>query len=312
MNTLIIPCCGRNFISNKPRWLIPYPPNDILLGACLKTIGKDNYDRIIVTILQEDLKLCSIAEIRNYIDDSVELCILDHETVGPADTIYETIINKQIKGSIEIKDIDILFERPKVSHQNFVTGIHLLDYDSDLKSVRNKSFITRNEQNSILDIIEKTIKSDIISMGLYGFSSAKKFCDAYLILKQSFAENERIYVSHIIAYLIGVNNTIFSYIEIEKYISIEQEKDYEKLIKCKGTYFFDTTKINLKLNISQIEYMEKKGASLYFLVDQDSLQKVKKILKDSGITGKIIILNSTYSHLISSEEGLKEAFLNVY
>ena len=312
MNTLIIPCCGRNFIFHKPRWLLPYPPNDILLSACLKMLGKQNYDRIIVTILDSDLKLISIEQLNKYIGNSIEICVLENETVGPADTIYETIVKKQINGSIEIKDIDILFERPVISHQNFVTGIHLLDYDSDLKSVRNKSFITRNEQNSILDIIEKTIKSDIISMGLYGFSSAEKFCEAYKILKRNFSLDERIYVSHIIAYLIGVNNIIFNYIEIDRYISIEQEKDYEKLIRCMGTYFFDSTKMDIEQNISQLLFMEKKGANIFFLVDQSSLKSVKSILKSYGIKGKVILLTSTYSQLISSEEGMKEAFLNVY
>lgn len=312
MNTLIVPCCGRNFIGNLPRWLLPYPPNDILLGKCLKKLGIENYDRIIVSILQTDLNVCSIDDLKKYVDEKVEFCVLEKETTGPADTIYETIVKSGVTGSIEIKDIDILFERPLITHRNFVTGIHLFDYDSDLKSVRNKSFITRNEQNSILDIIEKTIKSDIISMGLYGFSNAKSFCDAYMNLKENFLNQEKIYVSHVIAYLIGVNNKVFNYVEINDYISIEQEKDYEKLIKCKGTYFIDTERIDLEKCIKSIQFMENKGANIYFLVNQNSIQQVDNIIKRYKLLGKVIPLNSKHAQLISSEERLKEAYLNVY
>ncbi len=312
MNTLIVPCCGRNFIANQPRWLLPYPPNDILLGKCLKKLGIEHYNRIIVTILQKDLDICPLINLKKFVSEKVEFCILEQETTGPADTVYETIIRSDIKGSIEIKDIDILFERPIITHRNFVTGIHLFDYDSDLKSVRNKSFITRNEQNSILDIIEKTIKSDIISMGLYGFSNAKDFCDAYLTLKENFLDYERIYVSHVIAYLIGVDNKVFNYVEIANYTAIEQEKDYEKLIKCKGTYFIDIEKLNVVDYIKYIQYMEKKGANIYFLANPNSVQKIEEMIQKYNLLGKIIVLNSKHAQVISSEEKLKEAYLNVY
>ena len=70
-------------------------------------------------------------------------------------------------------------EITKNMNGNFVSGLDLTTYNQDVFKVRTKSFIVTNEQNQILDIIEKKFRSDIISVGLYGFKNTNDFIEAY-------------------------------------------------------------------------------------------------------------------------------------
>lgn len=308
MNTLIIPCAGRNFINNQPKWSLKCSNNEYLLSKCIKALSIENFDRIIVTLLIEDLKYCSIKELKRTIPSMVEFFLLEKQTLGPAETVYKTIIDKKVNGQIFIKDIDIIFPFP-FSKGNFISGIHLLNYESDLTNVRNKSFITRNEKDVVMDIIEKNVKSDIISIGLYGFADSLDFIQSYEILLKSFP-NEKLYVSHIITYLIGVESRIFNYVEIESYELFETDKDYDRSLRNNGVYIIDGTKINIEKYISEFEKMSKKGALVLIVQNKELDTKIENILRQSQIKYKSIICqNSDYIKLINNEVDIRDIYL---
>ena len=313
MRTLIVPCAGRNFINNRPRWSLACYNNEILLSLCLKRICIDNFDRIIVTILRDDLSFFDVEQLRDTIDKKIEFCILEKPTVGPADTIYETLVDKNVKGSICIKDIDIVFEYPKNASGNFISGIHLLNYNSNLRNARSKSFITKNEKDIVMDIIEKNVKSDIISIGLYGFENANDFIRAYKDLKESVENEERLFVSHIITYLIGVDNKVFDFVEIPNYELFETESDYDKAIKSRGTYIINTKSINVCEQIEKFKLLSQKGASIIFVVSSLNVKEIEKIVYEAHIKCSFLVSDSKdcFIKYIESEEELKEVFFNV-
>ena len=309
MLTLIIPCAGRNFINNQPRWTLKYSDTDSLLSRCIKKIGLKYYDRIIITILKNDLIFKSQLKAVKDLNSKIEFCVLNNETNGPAETVYQTIIKMNIKGSIQIKDIDIIFEMPK-NNGNFISGIHLLNYNSDLKNVRNKSFITRNENNVVMDIIEKNVKSDIISIGLYGFLNSNEYVNAYLKLKDSFSIKDKIYVSHVISYLIGVDNKIFDFEEIKEYETFESEKDYNSSIKKRGTYIIDGKSINILNYINELKILNSNCGKIIIIVDDSKLNDISNIIKINGLTN-IVIINGPLNNLfIQNDDELKEVYLN--
>lgn len=311
MTTLIVPCVGRNFIHNQPRWILPYSDSDILLSKCLKVIKAENYDRVVVTILTEDLQYISLNELKYILGSNVEICLIDHLTNGPAETVYYTIETMEIKGAIQIKDIDILFQKAPSMSGNFICGIHLLNYNSDLSAVRSKSFITRNEQNMVMDIIEKTIKSDIICMGLYGFKNSNDFIYAYSKLKENFSSEDTIYVSHVISYLIGVRASVFNYVEIIDYESLETERDYEKSIKSRGVYILDTTKIDIEKNIEKIKQLSQKGADIIVLVTKNNEKEINRILVSQELKCRIVkISDNMHLKYISSDNDLWDVYYN--
>lgn len=312
MLTLIIPCAGRSFIFSKPRWTLQCSEGDILLTKCLKTINLDIYDRIVVSILKEDFIYIPKSVLIGKLSKKVEICELNDVTSGPAETIYQTIIAKNINGAIHIKDIDVLFPTPCSEEKNFVSGIHLLNYESDFKNVKNKSFITRNEKNIVMDIIEKNIKSDIISIGLYGIKSSNDFLSVYEKLRSDLESNECIFVSHIIAYLIGVEKKIFEFIEIPKYELFETEKDYDKYLRCTGTYFIDTLSLDIKKHIDELILFSRVGCELVFLVCKDSYEEIKGLCDNLCLRAQFVICNSSeIRKFISNENDLKDVYSNV-
>lgn len=309
MKTLIVPCAGRNFINNYPRWALKYSQEDILLSKCIKTLSCDNFDRIVVTLLEDDLIYYSLEKLKRMISPKVEFYIMKQKTSGPAETIYETLINMKIKGSIYIKDIDIIFPYPNKTG-NFISGIHILDYESDLKNVKNKSFITVNEKNVVMDIIEKNIKSDIISIGLYGFADANDFIKSYVAISNSF-QGERIYVSHIITYLIGGLDKVFEFVEIPEYELFESTKDYERFIRNTGVYLIDSTHVNIMAHFDEIVAISKKGASIVIISSNDLDELLKERMDKNGIKYKLLIVdNSDCIKFIDNDKDMKDVYIN--
>lgn len=306
MITLIVPCCGRNFINGQPRWTLQIPNNGALVSFCLSKLKTIKYDRIIVTILKEDLDYFS--NIKNTLSDKIEFCILDSMTNGPAETVCLTIEKMNVMGEVHIKDIDIVFDNTIDCRGNFISGIHLVNYDSDIKNIKNKSFITRNEQNVVMDIIEKTIKSDIISIGLYGFANSCDFVSAYYRLKASFGDNSTLYISHVISYLIGVKGIVFNYVEIPNYTSFETSNDYDKNIRSMGCYIIDLSKVDVDNYISELFGLSMNGAKLVFLVD--NTEKIEYLKKNNIKFEYIYIQKNIYKKYVSSTDEFKDVLLN--
>ena len=306
MITLIIPCCGRNFINNQPRWTLQLANDEFLITFCLSKLKTIKYDRIIVTILNEDVDY--LYNIKSVIDRKIEFCILDSRTNGPADTVCLTIEKMNVIGEVHVKDIDIVFDNKIECKGNFISGIHLVNYDSDIRNIRNKSFITRNEQNVVMDIIEKTIKSDIISIGLYGFSDATDFVSAYTKLKINFGNESTLYISHIISYLIGVKGIVFNYVEIPTYKTFETPNDYDKSIRGMGCYIIDLSKVDVSNCINELSCLSVHGAKLIFLTD--NMDKLNDLKMNNIKFESILINKNIYKKYVSSNDELKDVLLN--
>lgn len=307
MKTLIVPCIGRTFINNQPKWALMYSRDEILLSACIKGLGIDNFDRIIVSLLKDDLTFYSPEDIKKAISPKIEICFFEKETRGPADTVYETIVRMGVTGSIQIKDISTVLTVPHDVGDNFITGIHLFNYDSNIKNLRKKSFITRNENNIVMDIIEKDVKSDIISIGLYGFASAEEYVEAYRKLEADFAESDTMFVSHIITYLIGVEKKVFVFVEVPNYELFESTWDYQRFNKGIGTYIFDCNKYDITSWLESLKKKSKDGNPLVFIVNDNEKKRVEELLSSMDIKGQFIIDNQmSFVKLIESVNDLKE------
>ncbi len=334
MKTLIIPCAGRSMINGKPKWLLKHPDGKYLIRKCVCGIDLSIFYRIIITILNEDERKYNASEIigSEYSDlNNVEILILDKPTNGPAETIYRTIIEKDIVGKIAIKDSDVFVKVDNDKYDNFVAGLNLLDYDDELPNIRNKSFIIANEQNQILDIIEKQIKSDLVCLGYYGIRDANDFKYAYKALSDIDYSINCLYVSHIVAYLIGFHGLIFNYVKITDFENWETEKDWLSLNKKLGTYFIEFDKfitINGKLNkhvkdsgkissegMEMISKLIMKGAQIVLFtslnISDESL--VLEIISKYKIEPLSIIYGCNYSSkkILSSLSDLKNEILEI-
>ena len=210
MKTLIIPCAGNEKIYGIPLILNHHPKDGMILAEkLLSGIFPETYDRIIFTVTQETDNSFNVSETVRSVIPRAEVIALPEKTSGPADTVYKTILHANINGEIAIKDSSNMIILDSPAQGNMIAGLDLMHYDNAIENLRRKSFITLNEQDDVLDIAEKRLRSDIISVGLYCFRNAEDFTSAFERLSDQDYGITSLYASHIISYLIGHRNFVF-------------------------------------------------------------------------------------------------------
>ena len=185
MNNLVIPAAGASsrFPDMKLKWLLTHPTGGLVIEKVLEPFDLDNYERVIITVLKEHNEKYSISTIIGQIfGDKVELCILDSPTASAVETIQKTIDSMNLKGHLTIKDSDGVIESDFALSTNYVCGCKVDQFK--VREVHNKSFIIHNENNSVLDIQEKNVVSDVICLGVYSLS-VEDFVHAYDNIKSS-------------------------------------------------------------------------------------------------------------------------------
>lgn len=232
MKTLIVPCCGNLTYEGIPAYLQSSPSGEMLLAKALGGMDLGVFRKIVVVIpaIHEE-KWQATSKISAAIDhDNVAIMTLDHDTDGPANTVLEAIEQQDIHGSIVIKDADNSIKYSECGESNFVVGIDVYDYDGEIRNLKNKSFIVINEQNQLLDVVEKRICSSNVCLGAYGFANAQDFVDACNALKDPIYGLKTLYVSEIITYLMGYQSMPFDYVVAEDYCNWGNDYDLKDLM----------------------------------------------------------------------------------
>ena len=231
MKTLIVLCAGSSKIDGKPICIAIHPDGKYLFEKCISGINLSDSDRVIVSVLEEDnLKFEIEEKVRSssIFNGKIEICSIPFKTKAPAETVYFTVKAMKVFGELIIKDVDNFFTVENTNYENFAAGLDIFNYD--IRRLGTKSFITVNEQNYILDIIEKRVKSGIICTGFYGFKNAQDFLKVYEILNDEMYGIKKIYVSHIVAYMIGRFGEIFKYVQVDNFESYDTPEDWNDIL----------------------------------------------------------------------------------
>lgn len=211
MSTLIIPCVGRKTVNGIPQYLNRHPNGKLLIEHSIQGVFTQDYQKVLIVLISSDVtqykaKDIILDELSQY---PIEIITLEKMTSGPAETVYQAIQKANITGSIVIKDCDNYLKTQSIPSGNFVAGLDLNEWERDIHSLKNKSFLIVNEQGNLLDIIEKQIRSDVVCLGLYGFQKTQDFVKAYNNLNDANYPISKLYVSHVISYLIGYYGRVF-------------------------------------------------------------------------------------------------------
>ena len=171
---------------------------------------------------------------------------MEEPTSSSAETVYLTIKNADITGQIIIKDSDCIVESDSTYAKNSIVGMEI-NNNSDVEKIQTKSFIVKNDDDIILDIIEKEIVSNIICLGVYSVN-AEEFVAAYEEVRDSLTYKtlEEIYVSHIISYLILEKQKIFNYVKSTRFVDWGTASDWASERAKFKTYIFDIDGVLLK------------------------------------------------------------------
>lgn len=196
--TLIMPIAA-----NKPEYATRIPrvfliAEDGIMHCirALKSLDLNKFDHIYITILrhldqQYALTERLLLQFRINGITNAEIVVLDEPTRSQPETIYQTILQKHIHGSIFIKDADCSFTGEDTADN--AIAIHPLE-QLDWVNPKNKSYVSVDDMYYITNIIEKRIVSHYFTAGGYSFDSAATYCQYYERLQQQ----QGLYLSHII------------------------------------------------------------------------------------------------------------------
>lgn len=309
MRTLIIPCAGRTMLNDKPKFLITHPDGQLLVRKCIDGIPMETFDRILITVLQDDVDVWKADQvIREAFSDIeiLELVILPHETSGPAETVYRTIKRATVHGAIVIKDSDNYLKVSGLPYLNFAAGLDLDEWDRDIHNLRNKSFIILNEQKQILDIFEKQFRSDVICLGMYGFAEASDFTLAYEHLDDPSYPIQKLYVSHIISYLIGFSQKVFYYLPCQKYENWGNGKVWNGVQRDYATYFINLDTIGACEDDLRVLFLLQERGACFVGYTSFGIEKKEEMHRQAGKYGikfLEIVCNCTCSNIKEVVEG---------
>ena len=162
----------------------------------LKSLDLSKFDHIYITILRhldQQYALTERLQLQFRINGitNAEIVVLDEPTRSEPETIYQTILQKHIQGSIFIKDADCSFTGEDTTGNAIV--IHPLE-QLDWVNPKNKSYVSVDDMYYITNIIEKRIVSHYFTAGGYSFESAATYYHYY----ERLQEQQGLYLSHII------------------------------------------------------------------------------------------------------------------
>lgn len=313
MKTLIVPCAGGSsrFPNMRPKWMLYYPDGKLMVEKALEGLDLKEYDQVIFTIVRDHVEKFQAAQILEDIfhfsvSKVFKLCILEDFTSCQAETVYLTLLYNNVTGSFVVKDSDNYICVSMKNKLDCVAGINIETCGKEIARLSAKSFLILNNQGIITDIIEKQIKSEYISVGMYGFRDVELFKDAYLHLKDVSDKKYEIYLSHIIAYLIGTKKSVYTYLEATDYEDWGTLEDWNIVLRKKRTIIINIDGLLFEKN-------GRYGANNWSQSLKPNESNMKKLREQSEMGAQIILLTSMSEDYINSiEELLKVYGVQVY
>ena len=322
--TLIVPAAGKSsrYPEMKPKWLLTHPNGNLMIHevitSFIDSVGH-NFNRTIITILREHCeKYDADIILRQIFEDSVEILILDSPTSSSAETVYQTLKRMSVNERIVIKDSDAVVRARLPVDRNHIVGLSITS-ESNVERVQQKSFIIKNDDDIIVDIIEKELVSNIICLGVYSVESSD-FRNAYekICNNDVYKKLNEMYVSHIVSYLIVCEGVIFEYIEADDFIDWGTKDDWYREIEKHSTYIFDIDGTLLKNcgrfgkknwsnyfepiqeNIEAVRRLSDKGHEIIFMTARtdEFLEEFKLLMENAGIRYKQIVSGCNHSRRI--------------
>ena len=237
---LIIPAAGKSsrFPDMRPKWLLTHPNGKLMIENVISNLITLDLDIYLATTAEISKKYDVPLIMQQLFGNKVQVVEIPYQTKGPAETV-DYILTNIIKeeSSIIIKDSDSYVGITALEnlYGNFSAGVDLKIHE--VNQISSKSYIKKDNNNLIVDIVEKKISSDFIAVGLYGFSSSSDFHKHYVKLTGLDLRQE-IFISHII-YSMLVDQVVFRYIEASQFKDWGTINEWKSEIKKHQTVFCD-------------------------------------------------------------------------
>jgi hypothetical protein len=281
---LLIPMAGKSsrFPNLRPKWMLTNPNGRFMAIEAISGLNLEDFDKIYFICLQEHetqfgFQQGFMEELNELgLTSKTEFVFLLEQTKDQPQTVYNAIKQAGITGPIVIKDSDNFFE-VNIKPGNSVCYSDL--NTSGLIKPKNKSYLVRDSNNNISNIVEKQVISPFFCVGAYSFESASLFCD----MLDSLPNQVERYISNVIFQAI-IEGKLFEGVEVEEYIDWGTIEDWDRFKRSYATLFVD------------IDGTLVKNSSAHFppyIGNTDPLESNIEILRNLYQTGKFQIILTT-------------------
>jgi hypothetical protein len=309
---IIMPCAGLStrFPNMRPKYLLSDYNNRLMIENAAKNfIGKYN---VTIAILKQHNEMFNAEnKLREAFGDKVNIVVLDKPTSGPADTVYQAIMNSEYFFSsvspVLIKDCDGFYDTDLVDGNAIY--VSKLSKNPDIRNAPAKSYTITNEQGIITSVVEKQIVSNSFCVGGYQFASIGEYVDTFEKLKDN--ATSEIFVSNIIDYMIS-NGAVFNEKEVENFVDVGTADDWFKF-NNKPTYFCDIDGTIVKTkdfhddpyepiqkNVDALLKEQARGCKLVFVTARKKKYEeyTNHILTEMGFVNYVLVMETNHSRRV--------------
>jgi hypothetical protein len=278
-------------------------------NAAKNFIGKYN---VTIAILKQHNEMFNAEnKLRDAFGDKVNIVVLNEPTSGPADTVYQAIMNSEYFFSsvspMLIKDCDGFYDTDLVDGNAIY--VSKLSKNPDIRNAPAKSYTITNEHGIITSVVEKQIVSNSFCVGGYQFASIGEYVDTFEKLKDN--ATSEIFVSNIIDYMIS-NGAVFNEKEVENFVDVGTADDWFKF-NNKPTYFCDIDGTIIKTkdfhddpyepiqkNVDALLKEQTRGCKLVFVTARKKRYEeyTNKILTEMGFVNYVLVMEANHSRRV--------------
>jgi hypothetical protein len=244
MALLLIPAAGAStrFNFNRPKFLLQHPLGGSMLENSIVGLGdleNQGIEKILVVSLASYFKDVSAEKFIKSLKDRflipTELLLLDNPTTSMVDTVVKGIEFIDQEEAIIVKDCDNFVGLKEGSLNLDFNLISTVDI-SIFNNIRpdNKSYLSINENDMLLNIVEKKIISSNINIGCVKFASSSEFLSCAMEMKST----SEAFISDIIRLMLSRNNQ-FVAVKAEDYEDWGTQKDWLEYCNKFQSIFID-------------------------------------------------------------------------
>jgi hypothetical protein len=312
--TLLLPCAGKSsrYPGVRPKWMLTLPDGELALARAAASVPRDAHGRIVAAVRREhDERYGAAALLGRIFGACVEVVVLDHDTRGPADTVAQMIRRAGVSGAIAIKDADSFFDPAGLPATSFV-ALSDVRANPQMSNVGGKSFAVVNENGLVVEMVEKSLASNYVSVGLYGFSDAALYLDTFRAVARA-DETGEIFVSQVMNRAIA-GGMVVSPLIVDGFIDVGTLPDWRRFVRARGSIladldgvvfknhsahfppFWDEDDIAIAENVAALRDWQEQGAQLIFVTARPEAyrQKTERALKDLGLDPHALIMNCNH------------------
>jgi hypothetical protein len=236
---LIIPMAGKSsrFPNLRPKWMLTHPNGRFMAIEAISGLNLEEFNKIYFVCLKEhEEQFGFLKGFTEELEDAgifskTEFVFLPEQTKDQPQTVYNAIKQANINGPIVIKDSDNFF-KVALGAGNSVCYSDL--NTSGLIKPKNKSYLLRDANGNISNIVEKQVISPYFCVGAYSFESAELFCQ----LLDSLPNQGERYISNVIFQSI-LQGKLFEGKVVENYVDWGTVEDWDRFKRSYATLFVD-------------------------------------------------------------------------